>query len=99
LLPPARQDRSQDWADLLAALPCHRLRGVKRLHDDGVARLHTERGRVSTHRVEESLSIEMVRGHAIASKKDEAGRVGIVALEVAVQGILNCLCNYRDIVI
>jgi hypothetical protein len=54
---------------------------------------------VSTHRVEESLSIEMVRGHAIASKKDEAGRVGIVALEVAVQGILNCLCNYRDIVI
>ena len=41
--------------------------GIERLHDDGIARLHAERGRVLAHGVEESLGIETVRGHAVSS--------------------------------
>ena len=59
--------------------------GVERLHDDGIARLHAESGRVLAHGVEESLGIEMVRGHAVSSMKSEAGRAGIVASEVVVR--------------
>jgi hypothetical protein len=41
--------------------------GVERLHDDGIAWLHAERGRVLPHGVEESLGIETVGGHAVSS--------------------------------
>jgi hypothetical protein len=53
--------------------------GVERLHDDGIAWLDAERGRVLAHGVEGSLGVEMVRGHAVPSREGEAGRAGIVA--------------------
>jgi hypothetical protein len=42
--------------------------GIERLHDDGIAWLHMERGRVLTHGVEEAFGIETVRGHAVPSR-------------------------------
>ena len=73
--------------------------GVECLHDDGIARLHAQRGRVLTHGVEESLGIETVRGHAVPSRKSEASRTGIVALASWRESVHNVLCIYRDIVI
>jgi hypothetical protein len=73
--------------------------GVERLHDDGVAWLDAERGRVLAHGVEESLGIEAVRGHAVSSKNGKTGRAGIVALAMWPGDVHNVLCNYRDIVI
>ena len=51
--------------------------GVKRLHDDGIARLHTERGWMLTHGVEEALGIETVGGHAVSSGMAKRSRLAL----------------------
>ena len=73
--------------------------GVERLHDDGIAWLHAERGRVLAHGVEEALGIETVRGHAVPSRNGETVQAGIVAFGDVAGDVHNVLCNYRDIVI
>jgi hypothetical protein len=41
--------------------------GIERLQDDGVARLHPQRGRVLAHGVEKALGVETMRGHSVSS--------------------------------